>query len=77
MKQADALVVLEEVALSLRDSAEAISVGSEFDRGRLAGYYEALSSIVSQCDVAGIDLDEIGLSGFVPESILGTRKKAA
>lgn len=77
MKQADALVVLEEVALSLRDSAEAISVGSEFDRGRLTGYYEALSSIVSQCDVAGIDLGEIGLSGFVPESILAARKKAA
>jgi len=77
MKQADALIVLEEVALSLRDSAEAISVESAFDEGRLTAYYEALSSIVSQCDVAGIDLGEIGLAGFVPESILRAAKKAA
>jgi hypothetical protein len=78
MKKTKALAVLEEVAASLRESAETASVNSSFDEGRLIGYYEALSTLVSQCDIAGIGLSEIGLSGFTPESILrAVNKKAA
>lgn len=77
MKYDGALTVLEEVALGIKDAALDIDASSDFDRGRLTAYYEVLSSIVSQCDMAGIDLKEIGLAGFVPESILRTAKKAA
>jgi hypothetical protein len=40
-------------------------------------YYEAISTLLSQCAVAGITPSEIGLEGFVPESILGKEKQAA
>jgi hypothetical protein len=76
-KQIDALIVLEEVAQSLKESAQALSGGSDYDNGRLMGYYEALSTLLSQCDVAGISLEELHLdAGFRPESLLGTRQAA-
>ncbi len=77
MSNDNALVALEELAASLRDSAESMSVVSAYDEGRLTGYYEALSTIVSQCAVTGISLSDIGLAGFKPESILRGAKKAA
>jgi hypothetical protein len=52
-KQTDALTVLEEVAVSLKESAEQIEAKTDFDNGRLLGYYEALSTLSSQCSVAG------------------------
>lgn len=76
-KSFDALVVLEEVATSLRESAEQIEPSSAYDDGRLMGYYEALSTLISQCQIADIDLDEIGLAGFKVDSLLGRGKKAA
>lgn len=77
LKNRDALVVLEEVANSLKESAEQINSPSEFDSGRRMAYYEAISTLLSQCAVAGISPSDIGLDGFVPESILGDNKKAA
>lgn len=76
-KPTDALTVLEEVAASLRASAEQIEVKTEFDNGRLLGYYEALSTLSSQCAVAGIALDDVGLAGFSPEQLFKKDKKAA
>ncbi len=73
----DAIVVIEEVAASLIDSANEIIGNSSFDEGRRVGYYEALSSIISQCEVMGVDLTKVGLKGFSPESILNKAKKAA
>ena len=70
MKNSDALTVLEEVALALKDAALEIDGSSDFDRGRAVAYYEALSAILSHCAVAGIDVAEIGLGGFVAESVL-------
>lgn len=77
MKNSSALTVLEEVALALKDAALEIDGSSDFDRGRAVAYYEALSAILSQCAVAGIDAAEIGLGGFAAESVLSTIKKAA
>ena len=76
-KQQDALAVLEEVAQSLKDSAESVSDGSDYEQGRLMGYYEALSTLLSQCDVMGISTDDLHLGkDFRPESLLSTRKAA-
>ncbi len=75
--QQDALVVLEEVAQSLKASADALSGGSDYDRGRLMGYYEALSTLLSQCAVAGIGPDALHLGAeFKPEAMLGAREAA-
>ncbi|MDD5037122.1 MAG: hypothetical protein PHE55_20540 [Methylococcaceae bacterium] len=76
-KQIDAMVVLEEVAMSLKDSAEQVESNSAFDEGRLMGYYEALSTLLSQCAAAGIESGDIGLSGFTPEDLLKKSQKAA
>lgn len=76
-KNTDALTVLEEVAASLRESAEQIEVKTDFDHGRLLGYYEALSTLSSQCAVAGIALEEVGLAGFSPEQLFNNDRKAA
>jgi hypothetical protein len=76
-KQQDALVVLEEVAQSLKDSAEAVSGGSDYEQGRLMGYYEALSTLLSQCEIAGIAPVDLHLGAeFKPESLLATRHAA-
>ena len=75
-KQAEALVALEEVAASLKESAEQIGVVTSFDEGRLMGYYEALSTLLSQCKTFGIEPGDIGLAGFRPESLLKPRKAA-
>jgi hypothetical protein len=77
LKNRDALVVLEEVAASLKESAEQITTSSEFDTGRRMAYYEAISTLLAQCEVAGISQSEIGLDGFIPESLLGDKKQAA
>jgi hypothetical protein len=77
MKNENALVVLEEVAVSLREAAENSEVTSTFDEGRMMGYYEALSTLLSQCAVAGIAQKDIGMDGFVAESILRPMKRAA
>ena len=77
LKNRDALVVLEEVANSLKESAEQIESASEFDIGRKMAYYEAISTLLSQCEIAGKSPSDIGLDGFVPESILGYKKQAA
>ncbi len=76
-KQNDAMVVLEEVALSLKESAEHVNVNSSFEEGRLVGYYEALSTLISQSNIAGIGLDDIGLADFNVESLLSKTQKAA
>jgi len=76
-KQDDALIVLEEVAVSLKDSAEQVDSNTDYDKGRLAGYYEALSTLLSQCAMAGIAKEDIGLTGFTAESLLSGSKKAA
>ena len=76
-KTADALIVLEELAVSLKESAENITSSAAFEEGRLMGYYEALSTLISQCQIAGIGLDEIGLAGFSEEDLLKKSKKAA
>ena len=76
-KQQDAMAVLEEVAQSLKDSAEAVSNGSDYEQGRLMGYYEALSTLLSQCDAMGIGADDLHLGkDFRPEALLSTRKAA-
>lgn len=75
-KKLDALVALEETASSLKESAEQISVTSSFDEGRLMGYYEALSTLLSQCRAFGIEPGEIGMAGFNPEVLLKPRKAA-
>jgi hypothetical protein len=73
--QQDALVVLEEVAQSLKASAEAVDGHSDYDRGRLMGYYEALSTLLSQCAAAGIGPGDLHLGAeFRPEIVLGARK---
>ena len=77
MKNSDALVVLEEVATSLREAAESAEVVSAFDEGRMVGYYEALSAIIAQCKAFDIGLDQVGLDGFDAESLVGKFKKAA
>jgi len=76
-KQADALVVLEEVATSLKESAEQVDDESSFDEGRLMGYYEAISILLSQCSIASIEPADIGLAEFKPEDLLNRSKKAA
>ena len=76
-KQNDAMIVLEEVAVSLKDSAQMVDGQSEYDRGLLMGYYEAISTLLSQCAMAGIAADDIGLAGFKAESVLSQDKKAA
>lgn len=77
-KNNDTLVVLEEVTASLIDSAEQIESNSEFDNGRRMAYYEAVSTILSQCQAAGINPESIGLSkDFSTESILNKPRKAA
>ena len=76
MKRIDALAVLEEVATSLKESAESMTVVSSYDEGRLTGYYEALSTLMSQCAIIGIEPGDIGLDGFRPESILRGAKQA-
>ncbi|CAK0762424.1 conserved hypothetical protein [Gammaproteobacteria bacterium] len=73
MKDREAMVVLEETAASLRESAESIHLRSSFEEGRLLGYYEALSTIISQCDILGITKNDIGLTDFTPESLLKSR----
>lgn len=76
-KQQDAMVVLEEIAQSLKESAESIAGESDYDSGRLMGYYEALSTLLSQCSVMGIAPDDLRLgAGFKPESLLNARQAA-
>ncbi len=76
-KQQDMLVILEEVAQSLKDSAESVNGGSDYEQGRLMGYYEALSTLLSQCAVVGIAPADLHLGAeFKPESLLSTRKAA-
>lgn len=70
MKDREAMVVLEETAVSLRESAESIHPQSSFEEGRLLGYYEALSTIMNQCNIIGIEKNEIGLIDFNPEALL-------
>lgn len=73
----DALIALEEIALSLRESAEQAEIKDSYDEGRLMGYYEALSTLMAQCQAVDIDLSEIGLTDFKPESVLRSAKSAA
>lgn len=76
-QQADYCYVLELTAAALRERAQAVlSSGAPYDQGRLEGYYEALAEIVNQAQVVGIDLADIGLDGFIPESLLKPRKAA-
>jgi hypothetical protein len=73
--QQDALTILEEVAHSLKASAEAASGDTDYDRGRLMGYYEALSTLLSQCAAAGIGPGDLHLrADFRPETLLGARE---
>lgn len=76
----DVIAVLEELVQSLKASAEEMQAqagGDAFVDGRLMGYYEALSTLVSQCEVAGILTADLGLGDrFSVESIL-KRKQAA
>ena len=81
MANKDAVIaVLEEVAQSLKESAEetqAQASGDAFEDGRLTGYYEALSTLVSQCEIAGISTTDLGLGEqFSVESILRHKQAA-
>ncbi len=70
-KQQDALLVLEETAQSLRAAALALDASSAYDEGRLMGYYEALSTLLSQCAVLDITPADLHLGAdFRPESLL-------
>ncbi len=75
-KHLEAMATLEEVAVSLKESAEAVNCDSPFEEGRLMGYYEALSTLLSQCLAVGIEPAEIGLAKFKPEDLLRPRKAA-
>jgi len=76
-KQQSAMVVLEETAQSLKASAAAVNAASAYDEGRLMGYYEALSTLLSQCAVQDITPADLHLGDdFRPESLL-TRPPAA
>jgi len=69
--QKDVLVILEETAQALKASAEAVNGTTEYDNERLLGYYEALSTLLSQCAVMGITPADLHLGhGFQPESLL-------
>jgi hypothetical protein len=71
IKQQDVLTVLEETAQALKASAEAVNGSTEYDNGRLLGYYEALSTLLSQCAVMGITPADLHLGeDFFPESLL-------
>ncbi len=70
-KQQDALLVLEETAQSLRAAALAVDASSAYDEGRLMGYYEALSTLLSQCATLDITAADLHLGAdFSPESLL-------
>lgn len=70
-KQQDALLVLEETAQSLKDAAMALNASSVYDEGRLMGYYEALSTLLSQCAMLDITPADLHLGAdFRPESLL-------
>jgi len=70
-KQQDALLVLEETAQSLKDAAMALNASSAYDEGRLMGYYEALSTLLSQCAMLDITPADLHLGAdFRPESLL-------
>ncbi|WP_295432354.1 hypothetical protein [uncultured Thiodictyon sp.] len=70
-KQQDAMVILEETAQSLKASAEALNAASAYDEGRLMGYYEALSTLLSQCATQDITPADLHLGAdFHPESLL-------
>lgn len=75
-QQADYRYVLELTAEALREQAQTVTSGSPYDQGRLMGYYEALAEIMNQAQVVGIDLTDIGLEDFRPESLLKSRKAA-
>ena len=76
-KQQDVLVILEETAQSLKASAELVSSDSSYEEGRLMGYYEALSTLLSQCAVFDIAPNDLHLgSDFRAESLLAPRKAA-
>ncbi len=42
----------------------------EFQRGILLGYYEVLSTLISQAKAFDIPLEAIGLAGFEPDKLL-------
>ena len=50
--------------------AEVAQGGDEYARGRLMGLYEAVSLLVQQAGVFGIDLEEVGLAGVDPDRYL-------
>jgi len=75
-KHLEAMAVLEEVAVSLKESAERVCCDSPYEEGRLMGYYEALSTLLSQCQSVGIQPSEIGLAMLKPEDLLRPRKAA-
>jgi hypothetical protein len=75
-KNKEAIVVLEEVAQYLKETAEGVDASTAYGEGRLIGYYEALSVIFSQCRVMGITGEDIGLAGFDPDTLIGLRKTA-
>lgn len=61
--------LLHEQALDAKLEKEAAQDGDKGDYalGRLMGYYEVLSLIVSQATAFGIDLAELSISGCDPE----------
>lgn len=47
-----------------RDAREAAErSGSDFERGRLMGLYQAVSLLAQQADAFGMQRDEVGLNG--------------
>lgn len=70
-KQQDAVLALEETAQSLKAAALAVEALCAYDEGRLMGYYEALSMLLSQCAVQDITPADLHLGAdFRPESLL-------
>lgn len=75
-QQADYRYVLTMTAEALLERAREGTAQTPRDEGRLMGYYEALAEIVNQAQIVGIDLADIGLRDFRPESLLKPRKAA-
>jgi len=72
-----AMTALEETAQSLIAAAHAVGSASDYDQGRLMGYYEALSTLLNQCEVLGIAPADLHLGAdFRAETMLAPKQSA-
>jgi len=77
-RQQGAMTALEETAQSLIAAAHAVGSASDYEQGRLMGYYEALSTLLNQCDVMGIAPTDLHLGAdFSAEAVLAPLRNVA